>query len=733
MIFNLKLLILCICLLSCFVLAPQRAFSEDRRLLIADNSKSEYSIIIPSYPTEYELKAARELQKYLERVTACVLKITKDTEKSRSKVFLIGKASEREYSSVPLCRELENDEILIQTIQGKVILKGGGKKGTLYAVYEFLEAFVGCRFYTKDYDHVPYKRTLVIDAISYRYRPPFVWRVPYFTHAIDSIFADKLKCYDLNTENGDIIWGPGCFVHTMLNFVEPEKYKKDNPEYFTENRRRPKRIQLCLSNPDVLKITIENLSRRMNRHPNATHWSVSQMDNNNYCKCPDCRKIDEYEESPSGSIINFVNKVAQAFPDKTISTLAYNYSRKPPKHLVPASNVNIMLCSIECNRSKAIVDDAIGLKFVDDLAAWSRICKNIFVWDYLVQFTNLMAPFPNFHVIQPNIQLLTQYDVKGSFQQGWYHGYSEFSELRAYLIAKLLWNPDSNSDSIIDDFMVGYYGMAGQFIHSYIDEMRQNLVHSGRDLSTTGAPSREINSFLSKEQMSTYDHLFDLAEKAVGNDTSLLKRVRRARLPLIYARNEIARTTFIDDEGFLEKNLHGWSIKEDLIQAIDHFVVASEKAGVATLREFRNLTPQIFKEKSLSDFKRVKTIFNKIELTISFLIFLYYLLYLYKIVFPLGLGFSDWRRILKAELINIAVIIFGGLSFSLFCHYHHHFTPRLYKPLLFYGKAMVSVETFSLIYFVFFYIQLTLLFWIVYSIFKIAGIAGSDPDKRLSL
>ncbi len=694
--------------------------SAGKNLVLADNSKSDYSIIIPSNPTEYELKAATELQNYFKRVTACVLKISKDNEKAGNKAFLIGRAAERELSpGVPLYHQLENDEILIQTIQDRVILKGGGKKGTLYAVYEFLEAFVGCRFYTKDYEYVPVQKTLVMDAIDYRYRPPIAWRVPYFTYSLDPTFIDKRKSHwhDLNN-NDDIEWGSGFFAHTMFKLVEPQKYQEDHPEYFTKNKRRPRRIQLCLSNPDVLKLTIENLKKKIDKYPNATHWSVSQADNNNYCRCPDCRKIDEHEESPSGSIINFVNKVAQAFPDKTISTLAYRHSSKPPKYLVPASNVNIMVCAMGFDRSRPIVDSVSGKKFVDDLAGWSKISQNIFVWDYLIQFTNLMAPFPNFHVIQPNIQLLTKYNVKGSLQQGWYRGYSEFSELRTYLIARLLWNPDYNSDEVIDDFMDGYYGMAGQFLRAYIDEMKQNLLNSDEVLLHNGSPAKQINSFLSKEHMARYNYLFDTAEKAVGDDTLLLSRVKIARLPLTYAGIEIAKISFIGNQGFLEKDVYGWSIKQNLVKKINHFVAASDRAGVSHLSEFRNRTPQNFRKRSLASFMRVKTIFNAIELCILLSICLYFILYIDKKVLPVQPSVSDWRKIFKGELINIVVILIVSLCFSFLCHYHHYLAPRLYTPLLFYGKALVSKETFALIYFVLFYIALSLLFWVTYFVIR---------------
>ena len=84
-------------------------------------------------------------------------------------------------------------------------------------------------------------------------------------------------------------------------------------------------------------------------NPNRKIISVSQNDGNfTYCQCDNCKKIDEAEGGPSGSIIYFLNKLAARFPDKEFSTLAYLYSMNPPKNIKPLPNVNIMLCDIDC-------------------------------------------------------------------------------------------------------------------------------------------------------------------------------------------------------------------------------------------------------------------------------------------------------------------------------------------------------------------------------------------------
>ena len=81
-------------------------------------------------------------------------------------------------------------------------------------------------------------------------------------------------------------------------------------------------------------------------------FSVSQNDWYNYCQCPACKAIDDREGSPAGTMITFVNQVADAIredcPDVLIHTFAYQYTRKAPKFVRPRPNVIVRLCSIEC-------------------------------------------------------------------------------------------------------------------------------------------------------------------------------------------------------------------------------------------------------------------------------------------------------------------------------------------------------------------------------------------------
>ena len=223
----------------------------------------------------------------------------------------------------------------------------------------------------------------------------------------------------------------------------------------------------CLTNPDVLKIVTEAVLDEIARHPNAANVSVSQNDNNKYCQCPECTAIDQREGTPMGSLLTFVNAVAdtvaQKHPDVKVGTLSYWYSRKPPKTIKPRPNVQIQLCSIECCVLHPINDPNCpkNVEFCRDMNEWGKICDQIYIWNYNTNFSNYVLPLPNLRVIAPNVRYFVANHAKGAFMQaaGNANG-AELSELRAYLMSQLLWDPSRDGERILDEFIDLHYGRA---------------------------------------------------------------------------------------------------------------------------------------------------------------------------------------------------------------------------------------------------------------------------------
>ncbi len=567
------------------------------------NGKKGYQIVIPAQADSLTLKAANELQFYLTKLPDADLPVVLESKYKGDKGIYIGHTNYAKSLDINF-NQLETDGYAFKQNKQNFIIAGGSEKGPLYGVYDLLQS-LGFRKYTYDYTYIPKVNSITLpkDTVVI---PKIKFREVFFNDAYEPDFFNWHKL-DAHSET----WG--YWVHTFNSLVPPAIYGEVHPEYYSfwdGKRHSGEGSQLCLSNPEVFDILITNLRKEIAKKPLMKYWSVSQNDNENPCQCIACRKLNnKYGGAPdkhSGSIIHFVNKVARGFPDKTISTLAYWYSREAPENIDPEPNVNIMLCNIESTRQKPVPQT--DPEFAKALEDWGKLAKSIIIWDYTVQFHNLVSPFPNLHTLKPNIKFFTDNNVTEMFEQGDRNTVKggNMVELKTYLLAKLLWNPDADDEAIIDDFVHGYYGNAGPYIRQYIDTMRNALLASGQHLEIFGSPKDAKDTYLNAEMMAEYKSLLEKAEEAVAKDPELLKRVQRAKLPIMFAELEIASAEIDTPRSMYIRNADGrYVVKPEIKKLVYQFVERCKAQGVSRLKE-RTTTPDIY----LGAFTRI---FNRVD------------------------------------------------------------------------------------------------------------------------
>ena len=280
---------------------------------------------------------------------------------------------------------------------------------------------------------------------------------------------------------------------------------------------------------------VRNLKLRLRDNPAATIASVSQNDCQNNCACPLCRAVDEEEGSPAGSLLRFVNAVAaeieKEFPNVAIDTLAYQYTRKPPRITRPRPNVIVRLCSIECSFAQPL-DDPANTAFREDIEGWSKIAGRLFIWDYTTNFSHYIQPHPNYRVLAPNIRFFVKNNVTGVFEQGAYQSWgSEMAELRAWVLAKLLWNPALDAEGLRKEFLRGYFGIAGDDVLEYLSLLETSLDRAGDPL---GCYSPADARFLALETVLKAREILVRALKRASGTSELSRRIRRTQLPVEY-------------------------------------------------------------------------------------------------------------------------------------------------------------------------------------------------------
>lgn len=463
-------------------------------------------------------RAAEILCNYFNKVSGGDFKISYETLEKNNVIF-------------KLTEKYGDSGFFYNEEKGNLYFLAKNEQAFVYAVYDLLERVVGCRFYSRNCEYIPNIPNLALELDAYSYVPSVDYREIYYKEFEDKEFAEKHKLSPSNVHEG---WGFWC--HSFQNLLPNDEYFDKNPEYFAliDGKRDPKG-EPCLSNPEVKRIMIGNLRKFMDEKPECKYWSVSQNDDNLYCRCEECQKITDYDESQMGPILTFVNEVAKEFPDKVISTLSYWYSRKPPKHTRPAENVHMMVCNIEANRGLPIETDSKSINSKNEYLAWSSISGNVSLWDYNIQFANLVSPFPNLRTLGPNMRFFVENNLKLLFSQCNREIGGEFHELRGYILAKLAWDSTYDTDYLIKDFCNGYYGAAAPYIIEYINIMHDAQEHHNERLDIFGGPKKAEKTYLKLELYNQYKELFDKAEHAVKDKDKLHQRVKIARLPLYYA------------------------------------------------------------------------------------------------------------------------------------------------------------------------------------------------------
>jgi len=532
--------------------------------------------------------------------------------------------------------------------KGPALVLAGNQRGVLYAVYQFLEDHCSCRWFTPDCTVIPKSGTFDIPALSVLYVPPLEYRSTDYPCSRDGDWAVRNRMNGTQTQVDERRGGKidySHFVHTFNSILDPAQHFATHPEYFSEinGKRVGGNTQLCLTNPEVLGLAKKAVRRWIEEAPTATIFSVSQNDWHNACQCPTCKALAEKEGSECGPLLHFVNAIAddiaKDFPDKVIDTLAYQYTRKPPKEVKPRPNVCVRLCSIECcfahpldstaailaaasgtlavprtaailaaasgtqavPRTAAILAAASGTQpgradaskmlavpgcvspenkaFVRDIQEWNKFCQRLYIWDYVINYSHSIMPFPNLYSLKPNIRFFIANGVKGIYEEACYFTKgSELAELRTYIMAKTLWNPDCDTDKAIDEFAAGYYGPAAKPIRGYIDLMHKQVAdHPDWHAHIFDSPNAP---HLRADVIEKASALFDEAEKAVADNPTLLHRVQVARLPVLYVQIVTSRQGFKEEgDTLVDTTNAGETGRVELFEKI------ARKEGLTMVRE----------------------------------------------------------------------------------------------------------------------------------------------------
>ena len=351
---------------------------------ITDEGKAVASIMLPDQPTETEQFAAEELQRYLTLISGAELPVLKETRTPESGRLLVG-ATVGGRATRQALAEGEPEAFIIRSVGDDLLLVGASDRGTLYAVYDFLEDDLGCRWLGPGptWEEIPRQPSITIGnldrtespAMKYRFLrmtavgEPDTWQNYCMSWAakqkinIGSGWPQTELPEQISKRGGFRAWMSPHVLHRVL---DPNAHFDEHPEWYALHggrRARAKRggfQQICSTNPEVVEAVAVGLGEMFDARPEVDFMGLGQADGTAFCECDRCLALDTGEIWPGSDgtgrrqqpviierWLSFVNAVArrlqETHPGKGIYTLAYHQTFRPPDPEVIKPEPNVMI------------------------------------------------------------------------------------------------------------------------------------------------------------------------------------------------------------------------------------------------------------------------------------------------------------------------------------------------------------------------------------------------------
>ncbi len=541
-------------------------------LSLVDDGTSGYVIYMPKHASPVEKFAAGELRKYVDRISGAVLPVKVGDGLDGGHGIYIGTEFAPLFGVKIDSVYPGLDGFVEKSMNGNVLLAGSEERGTLYAVYDLLRE-IGCRWYAPDFafygkaggELVPKLTGINLPRLDKVEHPSFKYRkidvdegctytIKNMKELIDWMAKARLNvfCYPMDMfHQGRVAWDSvrqaltpelkerGILIevgqHGYPNFLPPEEYFKDHPDWFAEidGKRTPDpRAVFNTSDKEALAVFTQNVMQYLAGHPEVGILDLWPPDNAEWSQDAESLK----QGSPSVRQALILNTIARAatkeFPHVKIEFIAYQTYITPPENTEIDSNVIMEFCPIRQTFARPIWDWSAkqNVPYHEALLKWFG--RDVFKGDIGIYTYYRRYVWRSLPVVVPNFI---------ASELRWYHSlgvsgirsYSEpgdwFTyELTHYAIAKLSWNVNLSIPSLVREYCADRFGAAGPDVGKYFGIIEQTLPMQNRVAFNTTPTLDQTEGYL--QNMKTCATLLEEAgQKALAagdsNATFLLGKL----------------------------------------------------------------------------------------------------------------------------------------------------------------------------------------------------------------
>jgi len=534
------------CACSLGLLAAGSAADE---LLLAAGGRSAVLVRVAADAIPAERNAAAELATYLGRVTGAAFRVVDEREAPHAGATIEVGPTLRARATIPDVDALPAEHWGIRSDGSTLFLYGGRPRGTLYAVYHFLEDQVGLRFWTPWEEHVPARSRLSVAPIDRTGQPAFGYRD---VSGVDGPLVYRARRRHNGFESwlpsawgGREAYGPPGQVHTAFAYVPPDEYFASHPEYFSEiDGLRYGDGQLCPSEEGVFERVRERLSAFVRvaedeaaraGEPAPTLFDLSQNDWGRWCRCPRCAEQIAREDSPAAPWVAFLNRLAEwaavELPGIRIDTLAYDHTFAPPRTLRLDDGIVVRVSALHQRDFAKPLGDPANVAVARAIQGWRERSRHTRIWDYGVLFGDEgELPLPNLGLLADDLRWYRSIGVEGLFVQLEDPIGSDLWDLKIWVLSQLLEDPARDLGTLVRDFTSGYYGRAASDVRAYLRGLERAARRHPAVLRYRAPPQSYV--YLDAAFVLASQQRFERAERRVADDPLRLRRVRHARAAL---------------------------------------------------------------------------------------------------------------------------------------------------------------------------------------------------------
>lgn len=472
------LVILSVCVLDGFS-------AETPSLRLVEESKSAYRIYrSPAAPTSVK-QAAEEMQRVIKIATGAELAVV---EAAASPMIALGGNAVAEAAGIRAADLPEegfrmvtqgndlfivgNDTLDDQYSWGST--RGGGtSRGTLFGVYAFLENIVGVRWLMPGPwgEDIPAQKSLSVPSRSLVDAPDFKMRKLHCGQSSDLPKARQAMVDEWlrrqRIGGSHIMWNTHSWYPSKSparwNDYLPEDLFEQHPEYRAVDGDQDK---FCTSNPEMVQLFAEGVSRWIDRYPEDRYFTISPSDGGGFCRCAKCAAQEEPDphgdSSCSPLVLKFYNDVARIVgkkhPDKILTGYVYyNYMYPPQKPLAMEPNVHLVWAALEYY-GLGLYKPKYREEFDRVSRGWAKMAPDFSYecWTCWMR-SDIGAPLPPpIELIKVEIPTMKRAGAKGFHLIG-LPAFGYGAPLN-YLAAKLMWRAESDVDRLYHEWLQRAYG-----------------------------------------------------------------------------------------------------------------------------------------------------------------------------------------------------------------------------------------------------------------------------------